>query len=253
MNGLLTTLRDILFLNTSAYEQWREAPQAMKRGFLLLIICALLAGSLNFIMTFRSNLRPFTQDQANQIEEEFMQGMQVWQAGVNQQDPAMQVFMDQFITNFRAGINIGVEIDALPSPLPRGLARLLQSLGGWITRGFGQVSLWLGYGIWVLLFARLLGGQGRMDRFFGTTALYAVPNLLGLFNPVPAVGPLMAFIGTLWGILVYGKAVQVSQQLTTGRTIAAMLLPLALAFVLAIVLSMIFFVPLAISASAGQG
>ena len=248
----MNTLRDILLLRTPAYEQWRDAPRTMKRGFLLLAACVLLAGSLTALIAYGSSLKPFTQDQANAIEEEFMQGMETWQQTMPQQDPGMQEFLDQFTTNFRAGIKMGVEIDALQTPLPRGVARLLQSLGAWVSGVFGSVAMWLGYGIWVLLFARLLGGQGALHRFFGLTALYALPNVLRIFEFVPAIGPLLSWIGLIWGVLVYGKAVKVSQGLSTGRAAAAILLPAVLVLVLSLIAFGIFSVLLVTAASAGS-
>jgi hypothetical protein len=62
-----------------------------------------------------------------------------------------------------------------------------------------------------------MGGNGGVDRFLGLTALFAVPNLLGIFSFIPCAGPLIAFIGWAWGVAVYVKAVQVSQRLDTGQ------------------------------------
>ena len=47
------------------------------------------------------------------------------------------------------------------------------------------LGTWLGYGIWVMLFAKLLGGRSTLAGFFSTTALYAVPHLLSFFAFIP--------------------------------------------------------------------
>ena len=94
-----------------------------------------------------------------------------------------------------------------------------------MTRTFAHLAAWLAYGIWVLLFAKLMGGNGGVDRFFGLTALYAIPNVLAIFGPIPCIGGLMSLVGWIWGVLIYVKAVQVTQRLTAGKAILAAFLP----------------------------
>jgi hypothetical protein len=77
-----------------------------------------------------------------------------------------------------------------------------------------------------------------------------VPNLLGIFSPIPCVGPFIAFIGWLWGVAVYVKAVQVSQRLDTGKAILAALLP---ALIVAVIVMIAAFIGLlGIIAAASQ-
>lgn len=119
-----------------------------------------------------------------------------------------------------------------------------------MTGVLGHLGGWLAYAVWVLLFAKLMGGNGGVDRFLGLTASFAVPNLLGIFSFIPCLGPFLALIGWLWGVAVYIKAVQVSQRLDTGRAVAA-ILP---ALILAVMAMMVVFIGLlAIMAAASQG
>jgi hypothetical protein len=162
----------------------------------------------------------------------------------------MQEFMDQFLDNFESGFRIGVAIDSLETPLPRGLARWFESLGGWLSSALGQLGAFLAYAVWVLLFAKLLGGAGGVDRFLGLTALFALPHLLSIFSFIPCVGPLLALIGWLWGVAVYVKAVQVSQRFDAGKAILATVLP---ALIVAVIVMVVAFVGLlAIIAAASQ-
>lgn len=251
MNALLLSLRDIVLLRTPAYEQFRDRPDAMKRGVLILLVCFLIAGSLAGLIGFAGNLRPVSLEDADQFRSEFQRSMEQWQQFMPQQDPAMQMFMDQFLDNFESGFRIGVAIDSLDTPLPRGLARGFEALGGWLSSALAQMGAWLAYAVWVLLFAKLLGGNGGVDRFLGLTALFAIPNLLGIFRPIPCAGPLIAFVGWVWGVAVYVKAVQVSQRLDLGKAILAALLP---ALILAILVMIVAFIALlAIVAAASQG
>ena len=86
--------------------------------------------------------------------------------------------MEQFKENFAMGTNIAMGIDALPRPIPRAIGGFFQSFGGWLSSPFTHLAAWMGYAIWVLLFAKISGGRGGVNRFLGLTALYAVPNLL---------------------------------------------------------------------------
>lgn len=250
MSALLATLRDIVLLRTPAYEQWRDRPDAMKRGVLVLLACFLLAGSIASAIGFFANIQPVNLEDADQFRQEFQRNMEMWQQFMPQQDPVMQEFMDQFLENFESGFRIGVAVDSLETPLPRGLARWFQALGGWLTGALGSLAGWLAYAIWVLLFAKLMGGNGGVDRFLGLTALFAVPNLLGIFSFIPCAGPLVAFIGWVWGVAVYVKAVQVSQRLDLGKALLAAILP---ALILAIIVMVVAFIGLlGMIAAAGQ-
>ncbi|HSN77326.1 MAG TPA: Yip1 family protein [Anaerolineae bacterium] len=239
MSALLLTLRDIVLLRTPAYEQFRDRKDAMRRGVLILLACFLLAGSAAFVIDFANSVRPINMEDADQFRNEFQRNMEQWQQFMPPQDPFMQEFMDQFLDNFESGFRIGVAIDSLDTPLPRGLARWFAALGSWLSSALGQMGAWLAYAIWVLLFAKLMGGNGGVDRFLGLTALFAVPNLLGIFSPIPCVGPFISFIGWLWGVAVYVKAVQVSQRLDTGKAILAALLPALIVAVLVMIVAFI--------------
>jgi hypothetical protein len=251
MNALLSTLRDIVLLRTPAYEQFRDRQDAMKRGVLILLACFLLAGSIVFVMDFVDSVRPVSLEDADQFREEFLRNMEMWQQFAPPQDAFMQQFMDEFLNNFESGFRIGVAIDSLDTPLPRGLARWFAALGTWVTGALGHLGGWLAYAVWVLLFAKLLGGNGGVDRFLGLTALFAVPNLLSIFSPIPCVGPFIALIGSLWGVAVYVKAVQVSQRLDTGKAILAAILPALIVAVIVMIVGIISL--LGIIAAASQG
>jgi len=239
MNALLLTLRDIALLRTPAYEQWRDRPDAMKRGVLVLLVCFLVAGSLASAIGFVNNVQPVSLEDADQFRNEFQRNMEQWQQFMPPQDAFMQEFMDQFLDNFESGFRIGVAIDGLDTPLPRGLARWFEALGSWLSSALGHMGAWLAYAIWVLLFAKLMGGNGGVDRFLGLTALFAVPNLLSIFSPIPCVGPFIAFIGWLWGVAVYIKAVQVSQRLDTGKALLAAILPALIVAVIVMITALI--------------
>jgi hypothetical protein len=99
-------------------------------------------------------------------------------------------------------------------------------LGTWITAVLGNIGPWLGYGVFVLLFAKLTGGRGILNLFYGLTALFAVPNLLQIFSFLPFLGPIMVFVAFLWGAAVYIRAVQISQDFSGGKAVLISVLPM---------------------------
>lgn len=236
MNSVLLLMRDAALLRQPALEAFRDRQDAMKRGLAILLACFLIAGSVVGLINLVSQVRPFDAEQADQIRQQFSQSFDQMEF-YGTLDPNAQVFLDQFTQDFEKGLRMGVEIASLPTALPKGIAGFFVALGGWLTTAFGQLMAFLAYGIWVLLFAKLLGGNGGVDRFFGLTALFAVPNLLGIFAPIPCVGPMIALVGSIWGIVVYVKAVQVSQRITIGRAITAALLPAVILIVVAVIVA----------------
>lgn len=252
MSTLVSTLRGILLLDQATYERFRDSKDAMKKGVLILLVAFLLAGSLQFLVDLANNIRPFGAEEAAEFKEEFLQGFEQWQQFMPQDEEFRQVFMDQFLQNFEVGLSMGVAIDALPTPLPKGIARFFETLGAWLTKTFSHLGAWLAYAIWVLLFAKLLGGNGGVDRFLGLTALYAVPAVLGILSPIACVGPLIAFLGTVWGWVIYVKAVQVSQRFTVGKAIVATLLPALLLILLVALLGLLSLLGIISAASSGQ-
>ncbi|MCB0206334.1 MAG: YIP1 family protein [Anaerolineae bacterium] len=238
MNDMLILMRDTALLREPAMEAFRDRKDAMKRGVAILLACFLIAGSLAGLISLVNHVRPFGPEQADRIRQEVLQGFEQFQF-YGAMDPDAQAFLDQFTQNFESGLRMGVEIASLPTVLPKGIAGFFTALGGWLTTAFGRLTAFLAYGIWVLLFAKLMGGSGGVDRFFGLTALFAVPNLLSFFAPIPCVGPMIAFVGWVWGVVVYIKAVQVSQRFTAGRAVVAALLPAVILILLAVILSVL--------------
>jgi hypothetical protein len=234
MKEILALLRGAILLDQPTYERLRDSKDAMRTGVILLLVAFLIAGSLQFAFNLVDNVRPFTASEAADVQQEILDTMDAWLQFVPQ-DEFSQQFMDQFRQNLNAGLSMGVDIDSLDTPLPRGISRFFETLGGWLSQPLARLAAFLAYGIWVLLFAKLLGGNGGVDRFFGVTALYSVPNLLGFFAPIACIGPLLGFVGMVWGWAVYVKAVQVTQRFDLGKAILAAILPALIVIALVII------------------
>jgi hypothetical protein len=220
MSSLIQTLWRSVILDDDAYREWRERPNLFLRGIVLILI-----------ITFIAELVPFAVNLWNQvsvpdpqgIREQIRESME-WQYWFNPayEDPKVREIVEGSIDGMVAMIT---DIMDIRPALPRGVGGTLTALGNWLTRAAGAIGGWLFYGALVLLCVKLLGGTATLRGFYGTAALYVVPGLLAILEPVPCVGPLLALVGTVWSIVVYIKATMAASDLDGGRATVAVLAP----------------------------
>jgi hypothetical protein len=244
MKALLNTLWNASLLRSEAFSSFRDRRDVFFQGFLIIVFVSLLVG----LPAFAGNVVKAAQPRLSEAQLE--EATAEMERGLKQVEPLLGFMpaegrqqLDEIFLVVRAWIAAGVEISNLPTVLPRPLGALMQAFGQWLSLPFGKggfpltsVSLaaWFGYGLWVMLLAKLLGGRGTLAGFFGTSALYAVPHLLTFFAWVPCLGGILSLIAFLWGIVIYVKATMVSHGLTAGRALAAVFLPM-LVIVLAVI------------------
>lgn len=207
----LQVVRDIFLLKTPVFVYFRDSKNGFRTAIFLLIITTLIATSLTFVWGAVRN--PATELES--ILDGIRQGFQM-SSQFNQEVPP--AFYDFIVRQIEGGFDIARNIMALPAALPQPIPHLLEVLGVWLSTPFARLGAWLGYSLWVLLFARLfMGGVGGLRGFLAATALYSVPNMLAILSPLPCVGPLLALIGTFWGWAVYAKGTAVSQGWVTEQ------------------------------------
>lgn len=119
-----------------------------------------------------------------------------------------------------------------PALFPGWLAAGLSALGMWINWPLRWLSLWLVYGLGVLVMAKLLGAPTTLQRFYALTSYAAVPLLLTGLSPIPCLGVLAVVVAFVWASAVYLFAVRAATGLHPGSTLVCMLLPGALALLL---------------------
>lgn len=220
MSSLIHTLWRSAILDDDAYREWRERPNLFLRGIVLILIVTLIAELIPFAVNLWNQV---TMPDPQEIREQIRESME-WQYRFNPayQDPKAREMVEGSID---AVVGMVTDIMAIRPPLPRGIGGFLTALGSWLTRAAGAIGGWLFYGALVLLCVNLLGGGATLREFYGTAALYAVPGLLALLQPVPCVGSLLALAGTIWSIVVYIKATSVVSGLDGGRATVAVLAP----------------------------
>ena len=133
----------------------------------------------------------------------------------------------------------------LDQPLPGWLAAGLSALGEWINWPLRWLTLWIVYGILVMVANKMLGGHVTLQRFFAATSFAAAPLLLTGLSPIPCLGALASVAGIVWALAVYVRANAEVTGLETSRAAAAVLLPIPMLGLL-FLLAAGFFVTLAV-------
>ena len=238
MNEMINTVKGVILLDEKTFQSFLASDNVMKRGIFVLVACFLIVAFPTAVGQLVDNVQPFTLEKAQAFQDQVFQGFEQAQQFMPA-DEDFQIFMEQFKENFAFGTRIGVAIDALPRPLPRAVGGFFQAFGGWLSSPFGHLASWMSYAIWVLLFAKMMGGFGGVNRFLGMTALFAVPNLLGFFSFIPFLGGVISLVGVVWGWVVYIKAVEVSQEVTTGKAILLAILPILVMFIVVSLLTIL--------------
>ena len=235
MASLVNVLLRTLILDDAAYEDWRERPNIFLRGIALIVIVTLLASLISFGVNLVNRVQPVD---AAEVEQEVREALEMqFQWNPAWQDPQMRQMMEETIDVI---VPMVVEISRIRAPLPQGVSGFLQAAGNWLSGAAGALGGWLLYGALVLFTANLLGGGARLREFYGMVALYAIPGLLAFFQPVDCIGPLLALVGTIWGIVVYVKATSVVSGLDGVRSTIAVLAPAVALIFLGILLVMVW-------------
>jgi hypothetical protein len=232
MGSLLSTLGRTLILDDGAFQEWRERPNVFLRGIVLIILVSLVAGLVSFAVDLVRQVSPVNVDEILGPMDQWYQFQSEWST----LDPEFAEMWEGMVDVLVPMITDLSEVEA---PLPRGVVGFFNTFGGWLSRALAAIAGWLFYGALVLIFVNLLGGSAKLPEFLGTVALYVVPGLLLLLQPIRCVGWLLALIGTVWSIVVYIKATSVASDLDGGRAILAVFAPFFALVLLGIILGIL--------------
>jgi hypothetical protein len=231
MKELLQLAWDVLLFRHETYAQHVARSDALKRGLTLLVLVTLLAGVISLLTNVIGDLRPMSAEARRQEAEQGLQELLDTMRQFYDVPPEVEKYV---IPNIRAGMAIGYRIEALPTRLPKPLGRVLEDLGVFLSLPFSRLAGWIGYGIWVLLASKLLGGRATASQMLGATALYAVPHVLGVLGFVPCLGGMLGLAATGWGVAIYVKALAVANDFSIGRAVVATVAPALLGGALAL-------------------
>jgi len=264
MAELLSTVRGAITLDIPTLVRFRDTQDVFRRGLIIVVLVGLVLGAVEFAVVFIGGaFAPSAEAQLADMRQNFDQVLQFMPP------EAVEIFEEQFLGYFEAGIEIGQNVAALPTPLPKVVGNLFEALGAWMSKPLAMLGGFLAYGIWVMLAAKLLGGTGRLQEFLGTAALSSVPYLLLVLGWVPCLGSVLGLVAWVWGILIWVASTAVAHgwaapvtapegevtryQVSWGKATLAVILPVLAFFVLAFVIALIVTVVVLIASSLGSG
>jgi hypothetical protein len=237
MKSWLADIFDALRLRGGTLAAVAARPDAFMRGLLVIIVAALIAGLPALVSGIAAGFRPAAVEPAELRPEVTgaFDMMRPWLRSSGLPDVVIDQIVETAQGNTQMAGQIAAEIQQLPTALPRPVAEAFKSIGAWLSRPFAaspfplavaSLATWLGYGIFVMLVAKLLGGRGTLHGFFGATGFFAAPHVLTLLSPVPVLGTIAGISALVWGVVIYCVATAASHRLSAGRAVAAVFAPM---------------------------
>ena len=262
MKAWLRNLLDALLLRGETLRRVSDRPDAFLMGLTVLLAVALLVGLPSLGVEVIGGFQPPVMVEPGEAQPNVsgaFDQVRPWLRSAGVPDFVLGQVLQLAEGNTAMIGTVATQIEQLPTALPRPLAKAFIGLGHWVSTPFANsplplaavtLSTWLGYGIWVMLAAKLLGGRGTLHGFFGATAFFAVPHVLDIFARVPVLGAVLSVVAFLWGLVIYIVATGASHRLSAGRAIVAVFAPFVLLLTL-VALVLLAFVVWALAAGSG--
>lgn len=199
-----------LFLDGEAFEELRDDDNPFVEGLFLVVLIGVLTALLSLVGQALAWASSPSVDAVKQVVLAALQQQPRWA---------------QFIADAGGAALFQRGWDAVWQVFPGllGTPALDVAALNLLAWPFAAVLSWLVYGVLAHLFARLLGGQGVLNRTLGVTALAYTPLLLrGLgFIPFLVIGGAIQ----TWQLILRYKALRTAHGLPWTRAMAATLLP----------------------------
>jgi hypothetical protein len=194
-------------------ERARVLAISMRQGLGLVVIAALLAGFIPFLVNSVTAISLGTPLPLTTLAQQ----SQNYNGAVTSQ----------------LGQGLQTVSGLAPSFFPRWLAALLSTLGAWINWPLHWLTWWLVYGVVTLLVAKIWGAPPTLQRFLAATSYAAAPLILVGLGPIPCLGVVAQVVGVAWMLVVYAAGVRAITRLDWGHTIISILLPAAVVSLIA--------------------
>lgn len=238
MKTWLIDILDAILLRSAAFARVAARPDAFFRGLLVILVVALLAGLPVAVRGVIDGFGPPAAVEPSDVRDNLAEPLARLRpvlriAGVPES------MLDQILSQVEdsavlAG-SVVTQVQQVDTAFPRPLAQGLMAIGAWLSRPFANspwplatatLATWLGYGIWVMLVAKLLGGGGTLHGFFGATAYFAAPHILTIFSGVPGLGAVLGVVAWIWGLAIYIASTAATHRLSLGRAVLAVFVPI---------------------------
>lgn len=229
---------DAITLKPEPYQRL-AAQQSLRSALLIVLVVGLIIGAVQALIGVPGLFRS-PQDEVERGITSFEQGLDQAMSLSGQMPPESQEVFDLIKSGIETWRPYILRLVAVPAPLPSFFGAFFNWIGAWLSSPFSLMASWLMISIWIMLFARLLGGRASLVSYLAASSLSVIPHLLNIFSFVPCLGGLLALTAGIWGLVIQYKAVQVSHGLSQGRSILAVLLPYILLIVILSLLAVLF-------------
>jgi len=228
---ILRIARGALFLEDEILLEFKRHRDVFARGLLIFVTVSLIVGLVNSGIALG---RQLTQPPLEVQQKRFEEGLSQALAGIPITSPEAEQALNMSIEYARAAWSIGAKIAQLPTPLPEPAGAIFRALARFLSAPFGRMAGWMFYALIVLLAAKILGGRATVQEMLGCTALYIVPHLINVVTFIQCIGAVLWITSTIWGIIIYIKAVAIANEFDTGRALLAVALPILIVLFLAL-------------------
>jgi hypothetical protein len=227
MREICATLWGVLCLRRKALQLWGMRRNALAGGLFLLFLVSFFGGVVQTgtaVRVARTPARVWEQHGAAIASTaDFLARM-----------PLLPDAEREMLRGLNAWLDLQQDLRALPRPLGYEAGAIVQSVSEALAVPYRRLALWLTYTLAVFALVRALGGRAELRGLLAASALYALPHALDVLGPLPWVGPIAAGVATVWGGLIYWRAVHATSGLGRPQALLAVLLPGAAALTLAL-------------------
>ncbi len=245
--GTLAALK----LEPAPYQRFAGGTMPLRRAILLVLVVGLLVGGVQALAHLSTLTQPPVFDEQAFLQQ-LEQGLATNQLFGPQPGPEAEAMLDAIRSSVEAFAPQINKILAVPAPFPSWVGRLFAWLGIWLSTPFSLLARWLGLSLWIMLFARMIGGRGTLLSYLGASSLSVLPQALRAFEFLPVLGSLLVLLAGLWGLAMQVRAVQVTHHLSQSRAIAAVLLPYLLVLAALILFGSLAFIGLILALATGN-
>ena len=182
---------------------------SMRQGMGMIIVAGLAAGLLSFIWNWLSAGRDGTVVPLSELGR-----------------ATLTAPMEAIMGGSSAFSDLLQQIAGLePSLFPGWLAAGVSSFGLWLNVPLQWLTVWIVYGLLVLIVAKMLGATTTLQQFYTVTSFGFLPLVLTAFAPVPCLGAIISVVGLVWAIAAYTVGVRTVTRLSTGMSLLCTILP----------------------------
>jgi len=241
--------KDALTLKPEPFQRLASPPASLRSAIAIVVVVGLMIGAVHALVGI-PGLVSAPQFNADEFIGQIEEGLSMGQAFGGAQTPEEQESVALIIDSIKDFVPTIEKLEQVQTPLPAFFTRLLDWLGDWLSRPFALLASWLFISVWIMLFARMLGGQGNLLPYLSASALSTIPHLLHAFDFIPCLGAVIWLVAGVWGLVIQVKAVEITHGLDRGRSALAVILPYLLTFLLAGMLFLLFILLIAFGVNA---